>query len=170
MIIHTSIESLPTSGVVVSGDIINTTVTFIARGSTSATFLVTINNDDVGFENDEMFEIAFTESVPSNGVILGANTQVIISDDDGEYSYTSLLFHFVFYSILYATVVTVGFDESDYFFNENNQSGAIALILNREIAQDFSVDVIGSMLVGFVECYVLQYYYFLHVDSHVWLS
>ncbi len=68
----------------VSGDIVNTTVTFVGRGSMVESFTISINNDSVGLENDEEFEIQFTQSVPSDGVMFGPNSNVIISDDDSE--------------------------------------------------------------------------------------
>lgn len=73
-------ESMPTMGVAVSGSLVNTSVTFTAQGLTSAFFNIFISSDDIALENDEVYEIEFVSSFPSDGVELGLPTEVIIRD------------------------------------------------------------------------------------------
>ena len=81
------IESLPSLGVAVSGDIVNTSVIFLAQSNMIQTLTIMINDDAVALENDEVFEIMFTDSSFPDEVILGSNTRVIIVDSDGELNY-----------------------------------------------------------------------------------
>ncbi len=75
-------ESLPSFGVSQSGVTVNTSVIFTNQDPAPKFFFITIDNDDVALERDEMFPIRFTGSTPVNGVILGQDTQVTIVDED----------------------------------------------------------------------------------------
>lgn len=65
-----------------SGSIVNTSVEFLARGSLQQPVLIEIMDDDVGFENDEIHEVQLADSNPSDRVMLGRDTRIIIRDDD----------------------------------------------------------------------------------------
>lgn len=60
----------------------NSSVTFVAQEAMFQPFTVLIGDDNVALENLEVFEIEFTGSSPSDGPILGSNTEVTISDTD----------------------------------------------------------------------------------------
>lgn len=84
MYMYYEIESKPSMFVETSAQVINTTVVFEGiGGNRSEHFQVFISNDETGLEDDEVFEIQFTESFPSDSVILGDNTRITVKDDDG---------------------------------------------------------------------------------------
>ena len=76
-------ESLPASGVVISGNPVNKTITFLAQGIMMAFITLNITNDEIVRENVEIFSLKFEGSSPSDKVILGPNATVRIIDDDG---------------------------------------------------------------------------------------
>ncbi len=78
-----STVSMPSAGVVVSGGMVNATVMFMALGRMAVSYTVPITDDDVALENEEQFEIRFTDSNPSSEVMFGPSTEVTIVDDDG---------------------------------------------------------------------------------------
>ena len=77
------LESSPSDGVVISGQTINTTVTFQAQDSQFVFVPVGITDDLVGLENEESFPVQFTSSNPSQQVALGPDAAITINDNDG---------------------------------------------------------------------------------------
>ena len=47
-------------------------------------FSFVIMDDDFGLENNEIYAFSFTGSTPTDGVILGMDSSIVIIDDDGE--------------------------------------------------------------------------------------
>ena len=47
-------------------------------------FSFVIMDDETGLENDEIYSLSFTGSTPTDGVILGMDSSIVIIDDDGE--------------------------------------------------------------------------------------
>ena len=47
-------------------------------------FSFVIMDDQFGLENNEIYLISFTGSTPTDGVILGMNSSIVIIDDDSE--------------------------------------------------------------------------------------
>ena len=82
------LESGPAEGVVISGLTVDTSVTFTPISPLSTIFDIEIDDDEYGLENPEMYRLDFTSSTPSEGVILGRETNITIIDDDSKlYSY-----------------------------------------------------------------------------------
>ena len=77
-------ESGPAEGVVISGLRVNTSITFRPNSSLFIIFAIEIQNDDYGLENPEMYQLCFTSSTPSEGVILRRYTNITIIDDDSK--------------------------------------------------------------------------------------
>ena len=128
-----------------SGITVDASVTFEPFGNMTEYFSAIIIDDNVALERDEIFEIGFTGSLPSNGVMLGPNTQVTISDDDCKYiivDYLTIGYHGIY---LYFTAVSVNFNRSVFMFSEDSiQSSGIEIILSNPIAQDLSVEVFAG--------------------------
>ena len=80
----TFLESMPTPAVAISGGPVNSSVTFLARGSLTAQINITIIDDLFELEKVEEYEVHFTTSTPSVAVLLGTNTKITITDDDSE--------------------------------------------------------------------------------------
>ena len=47
-------------------------------------FSFIIRDDDFGLEKNEIYSLLFTGSTPTDGVILGMDSSIVIIDDDGE--------------------------------------------------------------------------------------
>ena len=77
-------ESQPSPGVQVSGELVNTSVTFNPQSIMLSSFFITITDDSVALERDEEFSISFTTSSYTEGVMFGSSTQVTITDDDSK--------------------------------------------------------------------------------------
>ena len=52
-------------------------------------FSFIIMDDDFGLENNEIYSLLFIDSTPTDGVILGMNSSIVIIDDDGELKSTN---------------------------------------------------------------------------------
>ena len=74
------------STVAVSGFTVNTNVMFTAYSSVSK-FLpeFTIKNDDVALETVETYNIILMSSDPSHDVLLGSDSTIMITDEDGTF-------------------------------------------------------------------------------------
>ena len=60
-------------------------ITFTARGSQSKELSnFTITNDAVALETIEQYDLSFSNPSFTNGVTLGPNTRIQITDDDGK--------------------------------------------------------------------------------------
>ena len=51
-----------------------------------------ITDDTTALETNEIYQLSFISSTPSQDVTLGVPTEITITDDDGKYSQTVLLF------------------------------------------------------------------------------
>ena len=51
-----------------------------------------ITDDTTALETNEIYQLSFISSTPSQDVTLGVPTDITITDDDGKYSQTVLLF------------------------------------------------------------------------------
>ena len=64
-------------------------------------FSFVIMDDQFGLENNEIYPISFTGSTPTDGVILGMNSSIVIIDDDSE-SRSTKSYIIITYIYLYA--------------------------------------------------------------------
>ncbi len=73
-------------GVTVSGQPVNSTVTFVAGSVTTVFFNVGITNDENALENTEQLNLMLTGSIPLMNVQLGPNMILNIRDEDSKLS------------------------------------------------------------------------------------
>ena len=67
-----------------SGELVNTSVTFTAQNGMTESFFISIKDDVIALERKEEFDISFTTSSYTEGVVFGPSTQVVIIDDDSK--------------------------------------------------------------------------------------
>ena len=79
--------SLPVSGVVVSGGLVNETIRFPAQGDMMVSFPINIINDDIAEEiNIESYYLSFIGSSPSSDrIVFGPEAVVRITDEDSKF-------------------------------------------------------------------------------------
>ena len=68
---------------VISGNLVNETIRFLAQDALMVFFLIGINDDNIAVENVESFSMKFEGSSPSDKVSLGPDATVTILDNDG---------------------------------------------------------------------------------------
>ena len=80
------------STVVISGSDMDSTVIFQAGDVSVPLSDFNITDDTTALETNEIYQLSFISSTPSRDVTLGVPTNITITDDDGKYSQTVLLF------------------------------------------------------------------------------
>ena len=80
------------STVVISGSDVDSPVMFQAGDVSVPLPNFGITDDTTALETNEMYQLSFSSSAPSQDVTLGNPTTITITDDDGKYSQTVLLF------------------------------------------------------------------------------
>ena len=78
--------------VVISGSDVDSTVMFQAGDVSVPLPNFGITDDTTALETNEIYQLSFISSTPSQDVTLGVPTEITITDDDGKYSQTVLLF------------------------------------------------------------------------------
>ena len=79
---------LQPSTVIISGVAVSFTVTF-PPGQFPVTLPdFNIRDDTTALETNEVYQLSFISSTPSQGVALGSPTEITITDDDGELNKT----------------------------------------------------------------------------------
>ena len=81
-----TLGSGPQNNVVVSGGNVEQTVEFAANSpaQTSVQTSVSITDDNVALEDVEQFPLSLSNPSISTNVVLGGNTQIMITDNDGK--------------------------------------------------------------------------------------
>ena len=102
-----------------------------------------ITNDITALETDEIYQLSFSNSAPSQDVTLGVPTEITITDDDGKLNQNKIIKNWKF---LLFIVVTVSFGSLTYSFSEGaGQSSGINISLSSSIAQALNVTITGGI-------------------------
>ena len=102
-----------------------------------------ITDDTTALETNEIYQLSFISSTPSQDVTLGVPTEITITDDDGELNQNKIIKNWK--SLLFI-VVTVSFGSLTYSFSEGaGQSSGINISLSTSIAQALSVTITGGI-------------------------
>ena len=70
--------------VIISGVQVSSTVTFPPGQFPVIPLDFSITDDTIALETNEIYQLSFISSTPSQGVALGGPTEITITDDDGE--------------------------------------------------------------------------------------
>ena len=80
------------STVVISGSDVDSTVIFQAGDDVSVPLPnFNITDDTTALETNEIYQLSFISSTPSQGVTLGVPTEITITDDDGELNQNKII-------------------------------------------------------------------------------
>ena len=102
-----------------------------------------ITDDTTALETNEIYQLSFSSSTPSQDVTLGVPTEITITDDDGELNQSKIIKNWKF---LLFIVVSVSFGSLTYSFSEGaGQSSGINISLSTSIAQALSVTITGGI-------------------------
>ena len=131
------------STVVISGSDVDSTVIFQAGDVSVPLPNFGITDDTTALETNEIYQLSFISSTPSQDVTLGVPTEITITDDDGELNQNKIIKNWK--SLLFI-VVTVNFGSLTYSFSEGaGQSSGINISLSTSIAQALSVTITGGI-------------------------
>ena len=131
------------STVVISGSDVDSTVLFEAGDASVPLPNFVITDDTTALETNEIYQLSFISSTPSEDVTLGVPTKITITDDDGELNQSKLLRNWKFFQFI---AVTVNFGALTYSFSEGaGQSSGINIFLSTSIAQPLSVTITGGI-------------------------
>ena len=102
-----------------------------------------ITDDTTALETNEIYQLSFSSSTPSQDVTLGVPTEITITDDDGKLNQSKIIKNWKF---LLFVVVTVSFGSLTYSFSEGaGQSSGINISLSTSIAQALNVTTTGGI-------------------------
>ena len=79
------------STVVISGSDVDSTVLFQAGDVSVPLPNFVITNDTTALETNEIYQLSFISSTPSEGVALGGPTEINITDNDGELNQNKMI-------------------------------------------------------------------------------
>ena len=120
----------------------NSTVTFEAGDVSVPLPNFGITDDSTALETNEMYQLSFIRSTPSQDVTLGDPTKITITDDDGELNQSKIIRNWKFFPII---GVMVNFGSLTYSFSEGvGQSSGINISLSTSIAQTLNVTTTGG--------------------------
>ena len=120
----------------------NSTVTFEAGDVSVPLPNFGITDDSTALETNEMYQLSFIRSTPSQDVTLGDPTKITITDDDGELNQSKIIRNWKFFQFI---AVTVNFGSLTYSFSEGvGQSSGINISLSTSIAQTLNVTTTGG--------------------------
>lgn len=80
--------SQPRSGLVVSGEVVNSTVRFEMQSAMFKMLSIDIQDDLVALEDSEVFSLHFVSLFPAANILFGPEAVVTIQDDDGNINQT----------------------------------------------------------------------------------
>ena len=104
-----------------------------------------ITDDTTALETNEIYQLSFISSSPSQDVNLGGPTEIIITDEDGELNQAKFKKKIENLFNIYI-VVTVSFGSLTYSFSEGaGQSSGINISLSTSIAQALNVTITGGI-------------------------
>ena len=89
-ITHSGPRTQP-STVVMSGNYVNSTVTFQAGDVSVPLPNFGITDDTTALETNEKYQLSFIRSTPSQDVTLGDPTEITITDDDSELNESKII-------------------------------------------------------------------------------
>ena len=121
----------------------NSTVTFEAGDVSVPLPNFGITDDSTALETNEMYQLSFIRSTPSQDVTLGDPTKITITDDDGELNESKIIKKMEISSII---GVMVSFGSLTYLFSEGaGQSSGINILLSTSIAQALHITITGGI-------------------------
>ena len=104
-----------------------------------------ITDDTTALETNEIYQLSFISSSPSQDVNLGGPTEIIITDEDGELNQAKFKKKIENLFNIYI-VVTVSFGSLTYSFSEGaGQFSGINISLSTSIAQALNVTITGGI-------------------------